>query len=105
MSYNGWSNYETWRVDMEVLDGKSCDDFGFIPDVERASTVSAQELADLLKTYCVELVEQEANGFALDLALSFLEDVDYREIAQHMIVDYFENNPPEEDTEEDSDEA
>jgi hypothetical protein len=90
--YNGWTNYETWRVDMEMLDGRTCEEFGIIPVNEDDDDVNEteQELAELLKAYCVELVEQDAQGFALDLALSFLEDVDYREIAQHMISDHFE---------------
>jgi len=89
--YNGWTNYETWRVRLEVLDGMTCEDLAFDPPSDDDDVNEAeQELADILKTYCVELVEQDAQGFALDLALSFLEDVDYREIAQHMVSDHFE---------------
>jgi len=84
--YNGWANYETWRVNLEMLDGMSCSDFGITPDADEAR----DELADALESYCTELVEMDAKGFALDLALSFLNRVDWKEIAEHMLQDYAE---------------
>ncbi len=27
--YNGWANYETWRVNLEMLDGMTPEDFGY----------------------------------------------------------------------------
>ena len=91
-AYNGWANYETWRINLEMLDGMGCEDFGIVPDGEEEN-----DLAERLESYCVELVEMDAKhgnryheGFALDLALSFLHKVDWQEIAEHMISDYTE---------------
>ena len=93
-TYNGWTNYETWRVNLEMLDGMSCTDFGVVPEVyeEHEQLVTdPNDLAERLESYCVELVEMDAKkGFALDLALSFLSKVDWQEIAEHMISDYTE---------------
>ena len=95
--YNGWANYETWRVNLEMLDGMSCSDFGITPDADKARDELAdalesycKELADALESYCKELVEMDAKGFALDLALSYLNHVDWKEIAEHMLQDYAE---------------
>ena len=85
-TYNGWTNYETWRVNLEMLDGSGCEDFGLRIDEDDVDG-STRELASGLESYCVELVEMDAKGFAVDLALSFLNKVDWQEIARHMIND------------------
>ncbi len=81
-TYNGWTNYATWRVNLEIFDGMAPRDFGDGHD-------SAYELAGSLKYYAEELIEQTAGeGLARDYAMAFLDDVNWREIAQHMINDY-----------------
>lgn len=82
--YNGWTNYETWRVNLEILDGMDCTDFGVRPNEDDVDE-SARILAEALESYCAEMVFMAANGFALDLALSFLNKVDWQEIAEHMV--------------------
>ena len=84
--YNGWTNYETWRVNLEMLDGMSCEDFGLRIDEDDIDS-SSRELASGLESYGVELVEMDAKGLALDLALSFLNKVNFEEIARHMVED------------------
>jgi len=84
--YNGWANYETWRVNLEMLDGMSPEDFGLLIDEDDVDS-SSLELASGLESYVVEVVEMDAKGFALDLALSFLNKVDWQEIATHMVED------------------
>ena len=86
-TYNGWTNYETWRVNLEMLDGMSCEDFGLRIDVDDVDG-SSRELASGLESYCAELVEMDAKGLALDLALSFLNKVEWQEIAEHMVEDH-----------------
>ena len=84
--YNGWSNYETWRVNLEMLDGMTVEDFGISVRNLDLDEVDEQvsHLAESMAAYVVEMVEQDAKGFALDLALSFLNEVDWMEIADHM---------------------
>ena len=90
-TYNGWTNYATWRVNLEIFDGMEPRDFGDGHD-------SAYELATSLKYYAEELIEQTAGeGLARDYALAFLSDVDWREIAQHMIADYADETETEEE--------
>lgn len=87
--YNGWSNYETWRIWIETLDGMSSADFGIrVTAEDRDENVEA--LAEALEGHVGYIVEEQAEGFALDLANSFLARVDWAEIAEHMIADYTE---------------
>ena len=89
--YNGWANYETWRINLEMLDGMTVEDFGWAPrDLDKDNYENIEQLADALEMYVCEMVEQDAKGFALDLAQSFLAQVDWMEIAEHMVADIVE---------------
>lgn len=82
---NGWTNYATWRVNLEMFDG-------FDPveawGLER-ETLTESELAELLKEHAEELVsESTPEGLALDYALAFMADVNWYEIASNMLEDY-----------------
>jgi len=68
--YNGWTNYATWRVSLEMFDEKP----------EEWEEVTADDCKD----YAAELVSDGADGFALDYALAFLEGVNWQEIAEHL---------------------
>ena len=85
--YNGWSNYETWRVNLEMLDGMTLDDMGIDLTENDDHSEIAVQLAEALEQHCVETVSMDAKGFALDLAIDFLNRVDWDEIAEHMIAD------------------
>lgn len=79
--YNGWKNYATWRVALEVFDGSGqqwYDDFG--KDVY----VMSQGMME----YAESVIELEGDGLALDYALAFLGQVDFYEIAQHVVDEY-----------------
>jgi hypothetical protein len=84
--YNGWANYETWRINLEVLDGMALEDFGFdLRELDADDTTGAEKLAWTLETFTCDFIEGQASGFALDLAHTFLARVDWVEIAEHMI--------------------
>jgi hypothetical protein len=69
-TYNGWTNYETWRINLELFDG----------DNDRWSHGSP----DALQEFAEELIEQSTDeGIGRDYALAFLQNVDWREIAEH----------------------
>lgn len=82
--YNGWTNYETWRINLELFDG--FDPFDYFSD-DQANMMDW--LADALKEYAEEIIEQTSSeGLARDYALAFLQEVNWREIAEHMFLDY-----------------
>jgi len=86
--YNGWSNYATWRVHLEMFDGM--DPADLFPDVVREF-----DLTEMLLYYAREHIEETSSGVARDWALAFLSDVNFVQIARHMRDAY----PLEEDAE------
>jgi len=87
-TYNGWTNYETWRVMLEVFDGIDPNDY--FNDAN--GKLDAYELADNLKEWADELIVGDAQGLMADYARAFLRNVNYEEIAKHMIEDYAEQD-------------
>lgn len=65
-TYNGWTNYATWRVYCELFDG-----------------ADSSYTADSAREYAEEIIEESSSGLAQDYAMSFLSEVDWREIAEH----------------------
>ena len=75
---NGWTNYATWRVNLEIFDGIDLRDMDW-------HKLDRYDLADVLKEYAHELIEMDAReGLALDYARAFMADVNWREIADAM---------------------
>ena len=76
-SYNGWTNYATWRVNLEVFDGMDIMDY---LGCEETST-----LADRMKEYAENVIYDQTseNSIARDYALAFLSAVNWYEIARH----------------------
>jgi len=91
-TYNGWTNYETWRVNLEVFDG--LDPFDHFSDDQ---ATLEDNLADYLKDYAEEVIfaglgydERRPSSLMEDYARAFLQEVNWSEIAAHMIADYAE---------------
>ena len=80
--YNGWANYPTWRVNLEIL--------GDIQWVEEEIEILNEEM---LEEY-VENAVFENNGITGNLGLmedyarAFLANVDYREIYESIMENY-----------------
>jgi hypothetical protein len=88
--YNGWTNYETWRVNLELIDGLDPRDMGW-------GEMGKADLKDALKEYVNEILDSSSSeGIALDYARAFISSVDWWQIARHMIEAY----PNEEEIEE-----
>jgi len=90
--YNGWTNYATWRVNLEMFDGTTLRDLSL-------HRRDIWEVKSALKEYAQELIEQDCkNDLTLSYARVFLNDVDWHEIAQHMM------DPDEQDEDEQDEE-
>ena len=83
--YNGWTNYATWRVNLEIFDKMTLDDFGIEYDEEDNNMIDTSDFADTLKNYVEEHIEETSEGIAKDYALAFVSDVNWYELAEHMI--------------------
>ena len=77
-TYNGWTNYATWRVNLEMCDYDGASD----------NDLDAYDLGQNLRDSCMDYMAQEATGMALDYALAFLDNVNWYEIAEHQIDAY-----------------
>lgn len=84
-TYNGWTNYATWRINLEIFDGSQASDYG------RYGRDDAADLASVLQDSAMEAVSYGSKGLALDYALAFMSDVNWREIADHMLEDVEED--------------
>lgn len=88
-NYNGWTNYATWRVNLEMIDGIEPCEMGW-------HRLDKFDLADCLKEYVEEILEMQVEGkqggmsLVFSYAMAFLSDVNWREIAEHMIITYAE---------------
>lgn len=74
--YNGWTNYETWRVNLEIFDGMDLED-------HEVDAGFHDGVAEYLKDTAEELVVGEATGLAKSYALAFMANVNWHEIAKH----------------------
>jgi hypothetical protein len=82
---NGWTNYATWRVNLEMFDGSDMSEY-YSEAFEAEDTCA---LSQHLKDYANETIEMDAKeGLALDYARAFISNVNWYEIAQHMLEDY-----------------
>tara|TARA_E500000305_G_C4011451_1_gene233048 strand:- start:1357 stop:1758 length:402 start_codon:yes stop_codon:yes gene_type:complete len=86
--YNGWTNYETWACNlwfcsfdftdlMYIFDG--CEDKGDILNT----------IEDYIKDYVEEFVEDatpsNTHGFIQDMINSAIQEIDFRDIAEHYV--------------------
>jgi len=84
-TYNGWTNYATWRVQLEIFDGlEYAEMFNLV--------LPAGQLGNALKDYAEELIamsvsDPDAPNLALDYATAFLSDVNWYELANHILAD------------------
>lgn len=84
--YNGWTNYATWRVNLEIFDGNELDELFDL-------TLPVEQLRSVLQDYVQGHIYEAGGGdgnIAVDYALAFISDVNWYEIAEHMIEDYKE---------------
>jgi len=66
--YNGWSNYATWRINLEILG-----------DIEFDHPVTYDYLEEVVED--VVFTNKTEGGLAEDYARAFIEQVDFRERA------------------------
>ena len=91
-TYNGWSNYETWRINLEIFDGVTLEDMNTVE-------VDPYNLKDYLQEYAEEIVFLDSHiggktpsSLMEDYARAFLSDVNWYEIAKHIINDHIAEN-------------
>ena len=81
-TYTGWTNYATWRIALEWFDGfNPCE-----------GEDNAYQLSKQLSNYVEESLSLDlSNSMVLDYAFAFIADVNWYEIAEHLIEEGVEN--------------
>ena len=77
--YNGWTNYATWRINIEIWDGYNWENKTF-EEVSDLTKRLEEQTDEVLTDY-----GENETGLALDYARAFVSDVNWHEIAQHFI--------------------
>jgi hypothetical protein len=86
-TYNGWTNYATWRVNLEIFDGTT------LVDMSWDDCLEPYKLGEYCKDYAEEVIFMDSsNGLLESYARAFISDVNWYEIAEHLI----ENHKQEE---------
>ena len=81
--YNGWTNYATWRVNLEIFDGMDW------VDVHSGDLNDTYGVSNSLKEYVEQHIEYTTeDGLARSYALAFISDVNWYEIASHLVEVY-----------------
>jgi hypothetical protein len=70
--YNGWTNYATWRVNLEILG-----------DIQFEDKTSADNLKEIVEDVVFSQYDG-MNSLMYDYASAFISDVNYYEIANHI---------------------
>jgi len=74
--YNGWTNYATWRVNLEIFDGFDISEY----------SKDTYELSEQLKDYAEEVIFGDQDGTLIaSYAFAFISEVNWYEIAEHLI--------------------
>jgi hypothetical protein len=74
--HNGWTNYATWRVNLEIIDGH---------DWYECEHVDADYVKELVEDAVFGGLVSNGNGLVEDYANAFLSEVNYHEIAENLI--------------------
>lgn len=86
--YNGWTNYETWVVNLWIDNEEGS--YTYWREVAAEATDIA-ELSGALKDYHEEALP-EVEGFAADLLGAAMSEVNWDEIAAHLIEEVAEED-------------
>ena len=92
--YNGWTNYATWRVNLELFDGLQLSDVTYQPN---NADIDTYDFSQVCKEYAEYIITEshdrkDFSSIVIDYALAFLSDVNWYEIADHMIRDHIAEN-------------
>jgi hypothetical protein len=79
-TYNGWTNYATWRINLELCGDIVSSMVGeqTFPDTIALADYLEETVDDILTNY-----GETTEGLALDYARAFVSGVNWHEIAEH----------------------
>ena len=88
--YNGWTNYATWRVKLEIVDVH----YDHYHEMMMTSDdkMDTYQLSKLIEDDVYQLLTHEVNDQSLvfSYANAFISDVNWYELAEHIMEDFKE---------------
>jgi hypothetical protein len=72
--YNGWTNYATWRINLEIFDG-------YDPEGQE---VDHESLKDMAEEIIFSVGNVDETSLVGSYASAFISDVNWHEIAEHI---------------------
>jgi len=81
--HNGWTNYATWRVNLEIFDERDTD--YFCDEIRAGDTYTLSKRLEEYAHAVISDFETHPEGLAMDYARAFLAEVNWYEIAEHML--------------------
>jgi len=91
MSYNGWSNYETWLVNLWYGD--------LFVDMANEDWTGGEIVEDFVMEMLADEGALPETGFAADIMNAALRNVNWRELAEHYNVNDEDESEDEDDLE------
>ena len=82
-TYEGWTNYATWRINLELLS-----DYDFAEDILESDNESWRPDVDYLKDLVENWVFENHTGslgLVEDYARAFVDQVNFHEILEHIL--------------------
>ena len=76
--HNGWTNYATWRINLELVSDMQFDEF-----------TTAEQIADIVESILFDN-QMASSGYVESYARAFLDQVNYHEIADAINFDFEE---------------
>lgn len=92
MSYNGWSNYETWLVNLWYGD--------LFVDMANEDWTGGEIVEDFVMEMLADEGALPETGFAADIMNAALRNVNWRELAEHYNVNDEDESEDEDDLED-----
>lgn len=101
IKHNGWANYATWRVQLELWDGYDWTESDYR---DGTGFSSPHDLADYLKDATIEFIENSFNqdsshqvNTVSGWAVAFIDDVNWIELAENIDSQYPDVVKPNDD--------
>jgi hypothetical protein len=92
MTYNGWTNYETWLTNLHFED--FTDVFAEMVEEGQFDEMNDDEILDCCTDYLSDYIDDYLNSvcrisdnFIHDVIMSFVQEIDFKEIASHYVAD------------------
>lgn len=82
-TYNGWTNYNTWKINLEAVD------HDYYREVAQDCGMDSDDLAHYLESDVEEVItgDLDTDSVAYGLVVNFLSEVDWWEIADSILED------------------